>query len=32
MILMYKDGLRIVIHTSNLILQDWDQKTQGLVV
>ena len=29
MLLLYDTGLRIVIHTSNLIHQDWHQKTQG---
>ena len=29
MFLLYNTGLRIVIHTSNLIEQDWDKKTQG---
>ncbi|XP_030071130.1 tyrosyl-DNA phosphodiesterase 1 [Microcaecilia unicolor] len=30
MILLYKEGLRVVIHTSNLIREDWHQKTQGI--
>lgn len=30
MFLLYETGLRIVIHTANLIEQDWKQKTQGL--
>ncbi|CAF5067587.1 unnamed protein product, partial [Rotaria magnacalcarata] len=30
MFLLYETGLRIVIHTANLILQDWKQKTQGI--
>ncbi|XP_064622504.1 tyrosyl-DNA phosphodiesterase 1-like [Lineus longissimus] len=30
MLLLYKEGLRVVIHTSNLIQQDWHQKTQGI--
>ncbi|KAM4690562.1 tyrosyl-DNA phosphodiesterase 1 [Rhinophrynus dorsalis] len=30
MLLLYKEGLRIVIHTSNLIRDDWHQKTQGI--
>ncbi|CAF3876423.1 unnamed protein product [Rotaria magnacalcarata] len=30
MFLLYETGLRIVIHTANLILQDWKQKTQGV--
>ena len=29
MFLLYATGLRIVIHTGNLIAQDWQQKTQG---
>ena len=29
MFLLYKEGLRVVIHTANLIDKDWDQKTQG---
>lgn len=29
MLLLYSDGLRVVITTANLIIQDWDQKTQG---
>jgi len=29
MFLLYETGLRIVIHTANLIEQDWKQKTQG---
>lgn len=29
MFLLYKNGLRVVIHTANLIHQDWHQKTQG---
>uniref|UniRef100_T1JFN0 PBZ-type domain-containing protein n=1 Tax=Strigamia maritima TaxID=126957 RepID=T1JFN0_STRMM len=32
MILMYDNGLRIVIHTANLIHGDWHQKTQGVWV
>jgi tyrosyl-DNA phosphodiesterase 1 len=32
MYLLYNTGLRIVIHTSNLIEQDWDKKTQGFVL
>ena len=31
MLLAYKDGLRVVIHTANLIEKDWDQKTQGYI-
>ncbi|CAF0726606.1 unnamed protein product [Adineta ricciae] len=30
MFLLYETGLRIVIHTANLIEQDWKQKTQGI--
>ncbi|KAJ1105313.1 hypothetical protein NDU88_002721 [Pleurodeles waltl] len=30
MFLLYKEGLRVVIHTSNLIQDDWHQKTQGI--
>ena len=30
MILHYSQGLRIVIHTANLIPNDWHQKTQGV--
>ncbi|XP_074764629.1 tyrosyl-DNA phosphodiesterase 1 isoform X1 [Athene noctua] len=30
MLLLYKEGLRVVIHTSNLIAEDWHQKTQGI--
>ncbi|XP_073923442.1 tyrosyl-DNA phosphodiesterase 1 isoform X5 [Castor canadensis] len=30
MLLLYKEGLRVVIHTSNLIREDWYQKTQGV--
>ncbi|XP_066279996.1 tyrosyl-DNA phosphodiesterase 1-like [Branchiostoma lanceolatum] len=30
MFLLYDDGLRIAIHTANLIHQDWHQKTQGV--
>ncbi|PNI84653.1 TDP1 isoform 12 [Pan troglodytes] len=29
MLLLYEEGLRVVIHTSNLIHADWHQKTQG---
>lgn len=32
MFLLYKEGLRVVIHTANLIHKDWDQKTQGSVL
>lgn len=31
MLLLYEEGLRVVIHTSNLIREDWHQKTQGCV-
>ncbi|XP_025029638.1 tyrosyl-DNA phosphodiesterase 1 isoform X2 [Python bivittatus] len=30
MLLNYEEGLRVVIHTSNLIEEDWYQKTQGI--
>ncbi|CAF0978363.1 unnamed protein product [Adineta steineri] len=30
MFLLYETGLRIVIHTANLIQQDWKQKSQGI--
>ncbi|XP_076359888.1 tyrosyl-DNA phosphodiesterase glaikit [Tachypleus tridentatus] len=30
MLLLYESGLRIVIHTANLIENDWFQKTQGI--
>ncbi|XP_017656295.1 tyrosyl-DNA phosphodiesterase 1 isoform X2 [Nannospalax galili] len=30
MLLLYEEGLRVVIHTSNLIREDWHQKTQGI--
>jgi len=30
MFLLYKDGLRVVIHTANLVESDWNQKTQGV--
>nr|XP_056707143.1 tyrosyl-DNA phosphodiesterase 1 [Euleptes europaea] len=30
MLLYYEEGLRVVIHTSNLIEDDWYQKTQGI--
>uniref|UniRef100_A0A8D0C904 Tyrosyl-DNA phosphodiesterase 1 n=1 Tax=Salvator merianae TaxID=96440 RepID=A0A8D0C904_SALMN len=30
MLLHYEEGLRVVIHTSNLIHDDWYQKTQGI--
>lgn len=29
MLLLYEDGMRVIIHTANLIAKDWDQKTQG---
>ncbi len=32
MFLLYETGLRVVIHTANLIPQDWRQKTQGYSV
>lgn len=30
MLLLYKEGMKVVIHTANLVSKDWDQKTQGL--
>uniref|UniRef100_A0A8D0H9C1 Tyrosyl-DNA phosphodiesterase 1 n=1 Tax=Sphenodon punctatus TaxID=8508 RepID=A0A8D0H9C1_SPHPU len=30
MLLLYEEGLRVVIHTANLIDADWYQKTQGI--
>lgn len=30
MLLLYEEGMRVVIHTSNLIERDWYQKTQGM--
>eukprot|EP00112_Aurelia_sp_Birch-Aquarium-sp1_P011572 Seg2431.4 transcript_id=Seg2431.4/GoldUCD/mRNA.D3Y31 product="Tyrosyl-DNA phosphodiesterase 1" protein_id=Seg2431.4/GoldUCD/D3Y31 len=30
MFLLYKDGMKVVIHTANIIGQDWDKKTQGV--
>nr|XP_045011142.1 tyrosyl-DNA phosphodiesterase 1 [Jaculus jaculus]XP_045011143.1 tyrosyl-DNA phosphodiesterase 1 [Jaculus jaculus]XP_045011144.1 tyrosyl-DNA phosphodiesterase 1 [Jaculus jaculus]XP_045011145.1 tyrosyl-DNA phosphodiesterase 1 [Jaculus jaculus] len=30
MLLLYEEGLRVVVHTSNLIHEDWHQKTQGI--
>ncbi|XP_064482492.1 tyrosyl-DNA phosphodiesterase 1-like [Ornithodoros turicata] len=30
MLLLYKDGMRVIIHTSNMVQSDWDQKTQGM--
>uniref|UniRef100_UPI00398F3E44 tyrosyl-DNA phosphodiesterase 1 isoform X2 n=1 Tax=Pristiophorus japonicus TaxID=55135 RepID=UPI00398F3E44 len=30
MLLLYDEGFRVVIHTSNLIHDDWHQKTQGI--
>ncbi|XP_056022716.1 tyrosyl-DNA phosphodiesterase 1-like isoform X3 [Ostrea edulis] len=30
MFLLYDNGLRVVIHTANLIERDWHQKTQGI--
>jgi hypothetical protein len=29
MLLLYTTGMRIVVHTANLIEKDWHQKTQG---
>lgn len=30
MFLLYSVGFRVVIHTANLVEQDWNQKTQGI--
>ncbi|XP_070179716.1 tyrosyl-DNA phosphodiesterase 1-like isoform X1 [Littorina saxatilis] len=30
MLLLYDCGMRVIIHTANLISGDWDQKTQGV--
>lgn len=30
MLLLYKSGLRVVIHTSNMVSYDWAQKTQAI--
>ncbi|XP_054714721.1 tyrosyl-DNA phosphodiesterase 1-like isoform X2 [Uloborus diversus] len=32
MFLLYQEGFRIIIHTSNIVDSDWDQKTQGMWV
>lgn len=32
MLLLYKTGMRVVIHTGNLMEDDWQQKTQGIWV
>ncbi|KAL5008312.1 hypothetical protein ScPMuIL_013893 [Solemya velum] len=32
MFLLYDNGMRVVIHTANLIQRDWFQKTQGIWV
>lgn len=32
MLLLYKEGLRVVIHTANLVESDWAQKTQAMWV
>jgi tyrosyl-DNA phosphodiesterase-1 len=32
MLLRLREGLRVVVHTANLIQKDWDQKTQGQVL
>lgn len=29
MLLLFNNGMRVIIHTANLIEKDWDQKTQG---
>ena len=31
MLLKYDKGMRVVIHTANLVEKDWYQKTQGWV-
>ncbi|VDN22446.1 unnamed protein product [Dibothriocephalus latus] len=30
MLLHYSDGMRVVIHTANLIEDDWSYRTQGI--
>lgn len=30
MFLLYKEGFRVIIHTSNIVESDWAQKTQGM--
>lgn len=30
MLLVYPQGIRVVVHTANLIYVDWNNKTQGL--
>ncbi|CAG5127419.1 unnamed protein product [Candidula unifasciata] len=32
MLLLYSNGLRVVVHTANLIENDWHQKTQGVFI
>ncbi|KAH6936847.1 hypothetical protein HPB50_023726 [Hyalomma asiaticum] len=32
MLLLYKDGLRVIIHTANMVPTDWAQKTQAVWV
>ncbi|XP_059162310.1 tyrosyl-DNA phosphodiesterase 1-like isoform X2 [Physella acuta] len=32
MLLLYNSGLRVVIHTANMVSNDWHQKTQGIWV
>merc|ERR1712018_677943 len=32
MLLCYENGMRVVIHTANLVEKDWFQKTQGMWV
>ena len=32
MFLLYDTGLRVVVHTANLVQRDWHQKTQGCVL
>lgn len=32
MLLLYTEGLRVVVHTANLRADDWYEKTQGVWV
>ena len=32
MLLLYDVGMRVVVHTANLVSSDWHQKTQGSVL
>lgn len=32
MLLLYKDGLRVIVHTANMVPSDWAQKTQAVWV